>query len=59
MFEDFKIAFAQWESDYRANSHDYMTTPEMFATPEDELAFGRANHFLALLKGINADSYTS
>ena len=51
-FEQVKKAFALWETDYRTNSRSFMTEPEMWATPEDELAAGRATYFLQVLEDI-------
>ena len=51
-FEQVKQAFALWETDYRTNSRDFQTAPEMWATPEDELAHGRADYFLRVMDDL-------
>lgn len=52
-FNKVKEAFRMWEADYRVNSRNYATVPEIFASPEDELVHDRAAHFLALIGEIS------
>lgn len=52
-FNKVKEAFRMWEADYRVNSRSYATIPEMFASPEDELAHDRTVYFLALIEEIS------
>ena len=55
-FEQVKEAFALWETNYRTNSRDFQTEPEMWATPEDELAARRATYFLQIMDDIKNGS---